>query len=126
MIANTDRGIVLLAHGARDPLWARPFEAVHASLCASLPGRPIELAYLEFIAPGLLEAGARLAACSEVVVVPLFLGAGGHVRKDVPALLERLRLDHPACAYRLTSAIGEHPALIAALVAAALDLANGP
>ena len=119
---HTPRGIVLLAHGARDPLWARPFEAVLVHLRTLSPDTPIELAFLEFMTPGLREAGARLAGCGEVVVVPLFLGAGGHVRKDIPALVAQLEAAHPTTTFRLSTAVGEHPTLVAALATVALDL----
>lgn len=118
-------GILLFAHGARDPHWARPFEAVRDRVRVAAPGTAVELAFLEFMAPDLLEAGARLAAgCGEVCVVPLFLGAGGHVRKDVPALLAELAARHPATRFRLAGAAGEHPRVIQALADAALDLAT--
>ena len=114
-------GLLLFAHGARDPLWARPFEAVAARLRERAPGRPVALAYLEFMAPGMAQAGAALSAagCATVSVVPLFLGAGGHVRKDVPALLEALRAAHPHTAWQLAPPVGEHEAVIAAMAEAA-------
>ncbi len=81
------RGLLLLAHGARDPSWAAPFEAVAQRIRSREPGLSVELGYLEFMAPGLVGAGDTLAGlgCGHVDVVPLFLGAGGHVRKDLPA-----------------------------------------
>jgi sirohydrochlorin cobaltochelatase len=51
--------------------------------------------------------------------VPLFLGAGGHVRKDLPALAQALARAHPATRFRLAPALGEHPLVIDALAAAA-------
>jgi sirohydrochlorin cobaltochelatase len=32
------------------------------------------------------------AGCTRVDLLPLFLGSGGHVRKDLPRLLDELRL----------------------------------
>lgn len=115
------KGILLFAHGARDPAWAAPFEAVAAQLRTLRPQAQVRLAFLEFMQPAMLEAGAGLAAagCTEVSVVPLFLGAGGHVRKDVPELMARLREAHPALRFTLYPAIGEHPDVIAAMAAAA-------
>ena len=86
------RGLLLFAHGARDPRWALPFEDVAQRIRAADASVPVALSYLEFMSPGLVEAGAQLAAqgCDRVEVVPLFLGAGGHVRKDLPALLDKL------------------------------------
>ena len=118
------QGLLLFAHGARDPRWALPFEAVAQRIRAAQPGLALELAFLEFMAPDLLVAGQRLAAagCRAVDVLPLFLGAGGHVRKDLPALLSQLAAQHPAVQWRLQPAIGEAEAVVAAMAAEALRL----
>jgi sirohydrochlorin cobaltochelatase len=117
-------GLLLFAHGARDPNWALPFEDVARRIRTRQPALAIELAFLEFMAPDLIEAGHRLAAqgCSEVAVVPLFLGAGGHVRKDLPALLAKLAKAHPAVQWRLQPAIGEIDSVVAAMAEASLAL----
>ena len=120
--ADPNRGLLLFAHGARDPQWANPFEAV-AARCAAVrgPGR-VALAFLEFMAPGLVAGGAGLVAqgCTTVDVVPLFLGAGGHVRKDIPVLMAELAAAHPAVHFALRPAIGEASAVIEAMAAVAL------
>ena len=84
------RGLLLFAHGARDPNWALPFEAVVERIRGAAPEVAVALAYLDFMTPGIVDAGDSLAAagCTRVEVVPLFLGAGGHVRKDLPLLVE--------------------------------------
>jgi sirohydrochlorin cobaltochelatase len=116
------RGLILFAHGARDPAWAAPFEAVAARLHAQLPQCQVRLAFLEFMAPTLGEAGAALAAagCGEVAIVPMFLGTGGHVRRDLPEQLAQLRAVHPAVAFTLHPAVGEiasvHEAMATAIV----------
>jgi sirohydrochlorin cobaltochelatase len=117
-------GLILFAHGARDPRWALPFEAVARSVQQRDPHRQVELAFLEFMTPSLAEAGQKLAQqdCTTVDVVPLFLGAGGHVRKDLPGLMAELAQRHPAVQWRLHSAIGEVSSVIEAMAQAALDL----
>ena len=45
-------GIVLFAHGSRDRAWARPFEALAATLSPKFDG-PVKLAYLELMPPSL-------------------------------------------------------------------------
>ena len=40
-------GLLLFAHGARDPNWARPFQAVADRVRAARPGVPVELAFLD-------------------------------------------------------------------------------
>ena len=117
-------GLILFAHGARDPRWAAPFEAVAARVRQQRPGLPVRLAYLEFMSPTLPEAGAELAAagCTALEVLPMFLGAGGHARKDLPLLLEALRAAHPGLAVQLQPAIGEIDSVTAAMADAALAL----
>ena len=116
------RGLLLFAHGARDPRWALPFEDIARRVRAADPAVAVALSYLEFMAPGLVEAGAALAAqgCERVEVLPLFLGAGGHVRKDLPMLLEQLRGAHPGVAWVLRPAIGEDDAVVEAMAQCAL------
>jgi sirohydrochlorin cobaltochelatase len=116
------RGLLLFAHGARDPNWALPFEAVVRQVRAAAPEVAVALSYLEFMAPGIVEAGESLAAagCTRVEVLPLFLGAGGHVRKDLPELLARLRDAHPEVEWVLRHAVGEDDAVIRAMAQCAL------
>jgi sirohydrochlorin cobaltochelatase len=116
------RGLVLLAHGARDPAWAVPFEAMAARAREGAPGTPVRLAFLELMAPGLEAAAGELAAlgCRRIDVVPVFLGMGGHVRRDVPAQVEALRRAHPGVGFALHPAVGETPRVIAAIAEAAL------
>ncbi len=118
------RGLMLFAHGARDPRWALPFEAVARRVRERAPALVVQLAYLEFMAPGLIDAGHALAeaGCTKVDVVPLFLGAGGHVRKDLPLLLAELATLHPQLTWQLRSAIGEVDSVIDAMAQAALAL----
>ena len=68
-----------------------------------------------------------MRAPRSVTIVPLFLGAGGHVRKDVPVLLDGLRQAHPQVSWQLAPAIGEIPEVVAAMARASLQLAGvGP
>ncbi len=122
----SNQAVILLAHGARDPSWATPFEAVVERVRERAPEAVVRLAFLELMAPTLEEAGAGLAAlgCTRIAVVPAFLGMGGHVRRDVPAQLDRLRQAHPGVTWTLHEALGETPHVIAALADATVDLAG--
>ena len=120
------RALVLFAHGARDPRWAEPFEAVAARVRAAAPGVPVVLAFLELMQPSLADALAALVAegAARVDVVPLFLGTGGHLRQDLPPLVDALRAAHPGVAIGLHAAIGEHAAVIDAMARASLAAAG--
>ena len=121
-------GLLLFAHGARDTAWSAPFEMVAERIRAMRPDAEVTLAFLEFMSPTMAEAGDALAAagCTRVDVVPLFLGAGGHVRKDVPHLLAALRAAHPEVRFSLHTAVGESPVVIAAMAEAAAAVLPAP
>ncbi|MCE4557529.1 sirohydrochlorin chelatase [Roseateles cellulosilyticus] len=114
-------GLLLFAHGARDPAWARPFEVITERLSAARPGVPVVMAYLEFMSPGMEDAARQLAeaGCTRVHVMPLFLGTGGHVRRDVPVLLDRLREQHgSAIEWQLHAPLGDQDAVLHAITSA--------
>lgn len=106
--------VVLFAHGSREPQWAQPFEALRAQLAARCD---IEVAFLELMTPALDEAVARLVArgARRVRVVPMFLGQGGHLKRDLPVLAQAIRARHPGLELVLAPAIGEQAEVIAAL-----------
>lgn len=122
------RGLLLIAHGARDARWALPFEDVARRVRAAAPELSIQLAFLELMQPDLREAGEQLAGlgCTQVDVLPLFLGAGGHVRRDLPRRVNELCAAHPQVRWNLCSAVGELDAVIEAMAQAALALVEGP
>jgi len=121
-----NQAVILLAHGARDASWAAPFEAVAARVRERAPEALVRLAFLELMAPTLEQAAQDLVGrgCTRIAVVPAFLGMGGHVRRDVPAQLDRLRQAHPGVDWTLHPALGETPHVIAALADATVDLAG--
>ncbi len=118
--------ILLLAHGSRQPDWARPFEAVLASLRRARPDLSVELAYLEFMQPTLRAAldTAGAGGCRRLDIVPLFLGAGGHLQRDIPQTVREAQTRHPKMDVRIAPAAGECPNVIEALAAYALQCAG--
>ena len=110
-------GIVLLGHGSRDPEWSQPLEKIAVSLGKRLPAIPVFLAYLEH-GPSLEEAVTALAAkgALSIRIVPLFLGAGGHVKEDLPRLVSEAK--RPDIRLVLDKPIGEQPEVIEAIAGA--------
>jgi sirohydrochlorin cobaltochelatase len=111
------RALILFAHGARAPGWAAPFERLRDLAQARLADHSVSLAFLELMEPRLPEHVAQLAAggVTEVTVVPVFLGQGGHLLRDLPVLVERLRAAHPGIALNVVGPIGEDPDVLAAM-----------
>ena len=120
------RGIVLFAHGARDPEWAEPFHEIRRRVRDTRPEYPIELAFLENMSPTLEEAIASLAAegASAITVFPLFMAQGGHLKQDLPRILEAIRATHPHVPICLESALGEVPEILDSVAAWILSRAE--
>jgi sirohydrochlorin cobaltochelatase len=109
--------MILFAHGARDPRWAAPFQRLQKITQESLPDVRVELAFLEFMTPNLTDLVAQLVAdgCEKVTVAPIFLGQGGHVLRDLPVMVDALRISYPTLALSQLEAAGEDPAVLQAI-----------
>ncbi|MBO4119547.1 CbiX/SirB N-terminal domain-containing protein [Cupriavidus gilardii] len=129
------QALVLFAHGARDARWREPFDRLHARLTTMLPDCAVRLAFLELMEPDLPDTLAQLAAqgIDDILVVPVFFGQGGHLRRDLPALLDDCRGRLPGVRIRCAAAVGEADSVLdaiaaycaAALADAAVDAAPG-
>ena len=113
----TTSAMVLFAHGARSAGWAAPFERLRALTAARLPDVTVALAFLELMTPRLPELVAELAATGHgrVTVVPVFLGQGGHVLRDLPLLIAGLRAAHPGLVIEVVEAVGENAQVLGAI-----------
>ena len=113
------KALILFAHGARDPRWAQPFQKLQGIAQSSLPDAAVELAFLELMEPRLPAVVAQLVGrgCTEVSVVPVFLGQGGHVLRDLPPMIESLRTQYPNLSLQVSDAVGESPAVLDAIAA---------
>lgn len=111
------RALVLFAHGARAPGWAEPFERLRALVAARVPDCEVSLAFLELMAPSLPDEVAALAArgVTSVTIVPVFLGVGGHLRRDLPQIVDVLRARFPGLSIEVAGPVGEDPGVQAAM-----------
>ena len=109
-------GILLFAHGSREAGWAKPFESIARQLAGEFL---VELAYLEIMKPTLEEAIASLATkgAQRVRIIPLFLGAGAHVREDLPKLAQAARERHAGVEIVLERTLGERAEVTDAIAA---------
>jgi sirohydrochlorin cobaltochelatase len=115
---STDKpAIILFAHGARDPEWAQPFRKIKRALEAKRPGVTVELAFLEMMEPALADAVERLARAGHksITIAPLFMAQGGHLKNDLPKILDAIRAEHHGTAITLLPAIGDVDAILDAI-----------
>jgi sirohydrochlorin cobaltochelatase len=113
----TTPALILFAHGARSPGWAAPFERMRMLTQERMPGVTVALGFLELMTPKLPELVAQLLqdGVDRITVVPVFLGQGGHVLRDLPLIVEQLRSDHPGLVIDVAQAAGEDPAVLGAI-----------
>ncbi len=143
LMTHLPDGIILFAHGSRDPLWRGPIEAVAARIRAEYPKQPVTCAYLELCEPSLPDAAVQMIAQLqsamnsvapradsmpptgtkplEIRIVPMFLGMGKHAREDLPELAAVLRSAHPRVEFEITSTVGEDSRVTALLAQIASD-----
>jgi sirohydrochlorin ferrochelatase len=105
--------LLLIAHGSRHPEANADLDHV----ARGLEGRGhaiVEASYLELAAPTIDEGGSRCVArgAGRVVLLPYFLSAGVHVRRDLTAARDRLAAAHPGVEFRLAEPLGRHPLLL--------------
>jgi sirohydrochlorin cobaltochelatase len=113
------RALILFAHGARAASWALPFQRLRELTAQQRPDAAVSLAFLELMTPSLPDEVAALAArgVREVTIVPVFLGQGGHLLRDLPRLVDELHAAYPDIAFSTVPAVGEDPGVLAAMAA---------
>jgi sirohydrochlorin cobaltochelatase len=112
------KAIILFGHGARDSRWREPFDRLVQLWQEQHQNTPVELAFLEMMQPSLEEAVSALSAkgATQITVVPVFFGQGGHLRNDFPVLLEACQKQYPNLKLSATPAVGEDSAVLQAIV----------
>ncbi len=117
MMNAASSAIILFAHGARDPEWALPFRKIQRTIKARQPGAAVELAFLETMEPPLDQTVAKLVAAGHkrITVAPLFMAQGGHLKQDLPKILDAIRGEHPGAEIALLPAIGDVDAILDAI-----------
>jgi sirohydrochlorin ferrochelatase len=106
-------GLLLIAHGSRQAEANADLEHVAEQLRRRGHGIAVA-AYLELAEPDVASGGARCVelGAERVVLVPYFLSAGVHVRRDLAAAREALARRFPGVEFRLAEPLGRHPLLL--------------
>jgi sirohydrochlorin ferrochelatase len=105
--------ILLIAHGSRHAEANADLHHVADELRARGHASVIE-SFLELAEPDIAEGGRRCvrAGAERVVLLPYFLSAGLHVRRDLTSAREELEREHPGVTFVLAEPLGRHPLLI--------------
>lgn len=82
--------LIAAAHGTRSAAGLATTRALISLVRAARPGLPVELCFLDVVAPRL--ASVLEATSGPAVVVPVLLSAGYHVLSDIPSVALRRRV----------------------------------
>lgn len=101
--------LVAVAHGSRDPRAAHTARALLDRVRELRPRLDVRLGHIELSEPLLDDVLRELRG--EAVLVPLLLGRGYHVKRDLPAAAARA----PHLRVAFAPPLGPHPLLVEAL-----------
>src|SRR5438045_3601559 len=112
-MSDVPTALLLIAHGSRQPEANADLHRLADELRRAGRYAVVVPAYLELAEPD-IDAGG--ACCVEhgarrVVLVPYFLSAGVHVRRDLTEARARLAGRFPHVEFRLAEPLGPHPLL---------------
>ncbi len=108
--------ILLVGHGSREPNGNVEIEQCAAAWRKRHPDERIEVCFIEF-ADVLLDEGLNHAAqgSKRVIVVPLILGAAGHVKMEIPHHIAHAREHHPDVTFVMAKHLGADSKILQAL-----------
>jgi len=106
--------VLLVGHGTRLAAGLAEFATLAAQLRQALPERSVHTAFLELAAPDITTALEQLwqQGVRRITVLPALLLAAGHLKHDIPALLEAARTRHPELTIILAAELGVHAHLL--------------
>lgn len=108
--------ILLVGHGSREQSGNDEIEAFASQWRKRRPDDRIEVCFIEF-SDVTLDAGMDIAAkdSERVVVIPLILGAAGHVKMEIPHHIEHARERHPNVSFIMAKHLGASSKVLKAL-----------
>ena len=116
--------LLLIAHGSRnavanDDLFAIAEELRQAGFYAI-----VEASFLELAEPTIGIAGERCVSqgAKRVILLPYFLSAGVHVRRDLQEHRDRLMQQFAGVKFVLAEPIGRHPLLTEVVMQRAMEV----
>ena len=108
------QALLLIAHGSRVDAANDDLRRLADQLRAHSAYPIVEPCYLELAGPD-IPAAARLCVeqgALQIILLPYFLSAGLHVRRDLERARKQLKETHPAVDFRLAEPIGPHPLML--------------
>ena len=107
-------GVMVCGHGSRDEGAVTEFARVAKGLRKLMPEMPVEYGYLEFATPIIRDGLDRLRdqGVTRVLAVPGMLFAAGHVKNDIPSVLNTYAAQNEGVTIELGKELGIDPKMM--------------
>ena len=115
--APQSKVLLLIGHGSRDEAAIAEYHQF-ASLLREYLNVSVHSCFLEFADPPIaqtIQTVVEQYGATEVVALPLFLGAGGHQKNDVPATINWAKQKYPHVTFHYGTPIGTHYGIVQTL-----------
>jgi sirohydrochlorin ferrochelatase len=111
---SSGSALLFIAHGSREEEANADLRYIVDQLRRQGQYALIEPSYLELAEPTIEEAAARCVAqgAQRIVLLPYFLSAGVHVRRDLTQAWRQLAQQYPHVVFHLAEPLGRHPLLL--------------
>lgn len=106
--------LLLIAHGSRHEDANADLHHAAAELLRRGDYLIVVASFLELAQPSIEEGGAACVdkGAERVILLPYFLSAGVHVRRDLTEARSHLAARFPTVEFRLAEPLGRHPLLL--------------
>jgi sirohydrochlorin ferrochelatase len=107
-------GVILLGHGSRREEANEEIRQMAKMVQEADKDGLYEVAFLSFGEPHLAAAAEKLIdkGCEKIIVMPMFLVTGNHIKRDIPSRILLQKTTHPNVKFILAEHFGTHPAII--------------
>lgn len=107
------KAVLIVGHGSRVKQSNTEFELFVDRFKQNTSEYEIFYAYVELAEPDLKTALHQVASSfNEIIIVPFFLFAAGHVKNDLPLAVAEARKSFPQVKFRVAAGLGVHPNMV--------------
>lgn len=108
------KGVILLGHGSRREEANDEIRQIGRMIQDGDKDGCYEVAFLSFASPGLTDAAEGLIekGIDNIIVMPIFLVTGNHIKRDIPSKLLLLKTSYPEVKFIMAKHFGAHPEIV--------------
>lgn len=105
---------LLIAHGSREKKFQEEFFDFLKKFRSCFPDRKIAHAFLDVSSPNITQAieACILDGVEDIVVVPMMIFSGKHIKEDIPRLISQAKGKHSHVQFHYTGPLADSSMLV--------------